>query len=861
MEHLPLPKDVASPGPTLVPYVCREAYDGGPFSTYSSRRKGPDALEPAKRSEYTNYTSLISMPIAELEEFLQTWLFFGLLEEVFKELFIPSAYVTEVRTKKERGLLSRFTSWLAIGQRRILTTSQLVPMVEAWMKQVQLSTEAADNQRAQYEHIAECLRVTSVILQAVRSSMRPDFNPVIRSCLASVGELLEQAANQAYGIENLIEDNLCPGTWWSFYDFDQGLAQMKDNGICPFEIHRVRYQVMTLQTHHYWTWMQKGTPSTRHQNCTDTACRANYSNLGEYVGKHRYDDCQCTNFSIDVDEVIRILSRGSLPILRIVPGSNLDELHVSVEEATDNLNYVALSHVWADGLGNPYANSLPRCQLQLLDELLRGFTKVEHSEARGQGMYIWVDTLCCPVKPLEAKRLALSRMKTPYTEASHVLVLEASLRVVNALHLDPIEICLRIFTSGWMRRLWTLQEGALPQSLCFQFADSLLDLRHLIDKVIDIYNVDIGRRALALDMISQYRGLRNFFHARNGIEDIGIELVDQALLFRSVTVASDEPLLIGGLLNVDMTHILNGPEDLRMARLWSLIPSVPGGIPKNILFCRGPRLSQPGFRWAPASLLTFRGDHDGGLRSLDFNDNQGYLTSAGLRVRLPAFGMNMASVAKGLPKIPWNMFSQTDENTILGRNNDGIWFQIYGKYENSRDSNYSSDRPSLYNILRRDQPQKLLLATAFKFDGSSQTTDAVLVHEGYPYEKTPSVASDIIVNIGIKTGTSQTMLEAAYQFARLLLDDEITSKYNDLGISDEREQKGNPAYAELEAQLAQKLFSMTESIVDQDILNAIAANNSRGTKTFFPVMIASAYLGNFCELGTMLPSDTEWCVD
>ena len=188
---------------------------------------------------------------------------------------------------------------------------------------------------------------------------------------------------------------------------------------------------------------------------------------------------------------------------------------------------------------------------------------------------------------------------------------------------------------------------------------------------------------------------------------------------------------------------------------------------------------------------------------------------------------------------------------------------MYRKYENSTEPNCSSDRPSLYSILRRDQPRKLLLATAFRFDGNSQITDAVLAHEGHHnhHQQTPSVTSDIIVTFGIHTGTSQTMLQAAYQCSRLLLDDEITSKYIDLGISDETEQKENPAYTELEAQLAQKLFSMTESIVDQDVINAIVANNSSGTKAFFPVMIASAYTGSFCELGTMLPSDTEWCVD
>ena len=355
----------------------------------------------------------------------------------------------------------------------------------------------------------------------------------------------------------------------------------------------------------------------------------------------------------------------------------------------------------------------------------------------------------------------------------------------------------------------------------------------------------------------EYQGLRKTFY-QSGAE-VGIELVDLAFRYRSVTVASDEPLLIGGLLNLDPAYILHGSEEARMARLWSMIPSVPGGIPKNILFRRGPRLLEPGFRWAPASLLNFR---DGGLRSDDVNDNQGYLTSAGLRVRLPAFGIKMAFVTKGLPKNPWNLFSQTNKNTIFGRHNGGTWFLIFCKYEHSEEPNCSSGGPSLHSILRSGtQSQKLLLETAFKFDGSSEVTYAVLVHEGHRGESNPSMVSDMIVNIGTLTGTRQTMSDAAYQCSRMLLDDEITSRYIGLGISDETEQKENPAYAELEVQLAQKLLSMTESIVDQDVLNAIAAKSSGGSKALFPGMIARAYLGNFCELGRMLPSDTEWCVD
>ena len=98
----------------------------------------------------------------------------------------------------------------------------------------------------------------------------------------------------------------------------------------------------------------------------------------------------------------------------------------------------------------------------------------------------------------------------------------------------------------------------------------------------------------------------------NRIGDLGS--VETGLQHRSVTVPSDEPLLIANLLHLDVTYILNGPCPLtncanvgcdhsRIHRLWLLMPKAFRGIPRNVLLRIGPRLSEPGFRWAPSTLL------------------------------------------------------------------------------------------------------------------------------------------------------------------------------------------------------------------------------------------------------------------
>lgn len=89
-----------------------------------------------------------------------------------------------------------------------------------------------------------------------------------------------------------------------------------------------------------------------------------------------------------------------------------------------------------------------------------------------------------------------------------------------------------------------------------------------------------------LDLLTNANGLTVFSpnknpSDRNPSPDVGNLL--QALEHWSVSVPSDEPLLIGNLMHLDIEKILRSPADLRMQTMWSLLWSVPRGIPQNIL--------------------------------------------------------------------------------------------------------------------------------------------------------------------------------------------------------------------------------------------------------------------------------------
>ncbi|KAL8818574.1 MAG: hypothetical protein Q9223_002817 [Gallowayella weberi] len=359
-----------------------------------------------------------------------------------------------------------------------------------------------------------------------------------------------------------------------------------------------------------------------------------------------------------------------------------------------------------------------------------------------------------------------------------------------------------------------------------------------------------------------YRGLRHFFHADGKLPAANLAIVDDALGFRSVSVASDEAILIVGLLNLNLAIILGDAEDSRMQRVWSLVASSPTGVPRNILFHRGSRLRQRGYRWAPASLMFISRDLDGSLASREAHST-GYLSPFGLNVHTSAFATaTMVSGPRGAPRNPWGLFNDRDENSIRCRSDQGIWFYMVGKYSRPYEGDDLTGN-SLYAILKHAVgPRRLLLASAFG-DGSREYTSALLVHDRADIDSTnPSqVVSDIIVGVGKVENVYQILFEASFQASRSLLSDEITTQYAHLGVEDEEQQKHNPAYAELEKQLEKKTLALAASVDNESLQNMMNTQDNSNLKRLVPALIASAYLGEYCNLGPILPTETEWCVD
>ncbi|MCJ1451181.1 hypothetical protein MMC28_001516 [Mycoblastus sanguinarius] len=845
MDHLPTPKNSVRSEPAFVPYVCKKEYDGQPFLTYPIREGVPYALPPDGNvpggSPYWQHEQIYPTPKQELEDFFQRWLFFGLINEILGDLCRSESF-TYVKENDD-------------GPTELLSTSKLAGIVDKWVANVQAGQI---NPRPTYEHVAECLRLAFATLYAAG----PDFDPQVKLSIASVGELLSLAANEAYGVSYTPKCNKCPNTWSQLIDRSYWEKIMLLAGWCPSQTRSTLGPTAYLQTLHFATCLgQPKSISERHQNCYDQHC-ANYQiNIDTYQTQHVTSQCKCPNLSVNTDYLAKILESGSLPLLRIQKVHITAELSIELVASEPASRYVALSHVWADGLGNPRDNAIPRCQLDTLYQLNRKLSAV--ANPRGYELLLWCDTLCCPLRPTEAKNLALTQMKRTYLEATRVLVLDSSLRLCNSEKMDAEEICMRLLSSGWIRRLWTLQEGVLPaenQRLWFQFEDGPINIHILMGKLIEISERSIGRKGLANNILTRIGHFAAFSHSspEEGITDLGS--IEASLQHRSVSVRSDEPLLIGNLLNLDVAEILNGPEYSRIHRMWFLISSSLRGIPDAIIFRVGPRLDEVGFRWAPATLL-HNVSGNSRLYTPRESNRRGLLTERGLLLRLTGYHLSMPLRPARLPSNPWNINEQGQSNMLYSRDADGNWYLFSRRLPEDQDD-FPSTKP-LRSIIHEASNLWIIPEKTDFTDSAAQPKDAQQATKGLLVELVREekevyyVTSKLHLKIGFVGKSTGVLHEAAYQAAQQVPQTLPAQKY----ASHERKE-AEMGSLEYEANL-QALRSDIDGIAkgaDRNVL-AIAQQHSTHGSGLFTELIAMMFVGEYGCVGQKTLDSQQWCFD
>jgi hypothetical protein len=305
------------------------------------------------------------------------------------------------------------------------------------------------------------------------------------------------------------------------------------------------------------------------------------------------------------------------------------------------LRYVAISHVWADGLGNVTENSLPQCQLEHLCNLIQALYP------ESQSIYMWIDTLCVPVRrhaatcsrtigTLTCRKVAIGRLKQTYEDADKVLVLDWEIQQSRG-NVSAEESLMRVVISAWMKRLWTYQEARLSKSLYIQFCDSAVKLNNML------FNLNIcDHQVLWVEIGDSILGTTGI--VGDLAESKKIAFIWNSLQGRSTSNAGDEAVCLAVMLGLDTREILDIPDDKRMLKLFSMMEI----FPSQILFMPGPRMQECGYGWAPTSFLNRRqwtpgtglGEnllHHTDAHTLNSACRPGYRADSGLLMRAPGF--------------------------------------------------------------------------------------------------------------------------------------------------------------------------------------------------------------------------------
>ena len=598
MDHLP--SAVGARGPDLlVPCVCDPPYyDGSDWESFPAQRGFRLLTHGLWPSGIINQDKT-SIESGQMAKICQAWLFFGQLIEVFKaaNVFVnPDDFVK------------------SDGPNKYITMRSFAQYVAQWKNQA-VALSGADRRKI-FERQSYIVRKVDQVQEfqlaghwpfEEGTGLKKETIPfLIEISIVILNETLDRITSQVCGLEH----------FGSGYKSNDALTEnLMKTGWCPSESSLV-HSSLDVTTTYLASQLHRKRATGDHSHCSATKCTAFNIRVESYETQHLVCCSGCKSISVDANKLASILREGQTPRACITLTGTETDLQVEVAIETSG-PYIAISHVWSDGLGNAEANSLPSCQLRRLYKLALALNLDPNKPPPG----IWIDSLLVPVRNGPEKRLALAQLYHYYQQADKVLVLDSDL-LQSSRCCSREEQFLRVLFSTWMRRLWTLEEGLLSRSkLMFQFRDGMVSIDDIRDDGYASSSTTCIYRNLQ-DIFAKFlpNVANTFVRQESQSVQLSHELVTQllpALQYRSTTKAIDEPVCIAHILGLNVSRLLYiGDVPSRMKELILMMADQGTLFPRHFFFTQEPKIELNGFRWAPKSFMSLSTDDTDYLRSV-----------------------------------------------------------------------------------------------------------------------------------------------------------------------------------------------------------------------------------------------------
>jgi hypothetical protein len=283
MEHLPMPKGAELSENDIVPYVSSTDYLGVPFLSYPQKKGFHHVMPQPDCLSFALYESGHPTPDEKLASFLQTWLFFGMLQEVFGSLYQHGDFVRSCESNE--------------GPIQVLTTAKLPLLLN---ERFPATPAIDDDHTSLIAHLHECMEVAEGASGVVASRLS---RKVSFSILTTIETLC--STFNAY----LVKDFKFSLAWITSLPRNYWTEQMCLNGWCAREAAIASESFNSAQALHYLSKIKKSYKDDSHRNCTQEECKGMQIDLTKYEPRHCDRRCDCAIISIDNERLNFILVR------------------------------------------------------------------------------------------------------------------------------------------------------------------------------------------------------------------------------------------------------------------------------------------------------------------------------------------------------------------------------------------------------------------------------------------------------------------------------------------------------------------------------------------------------------------------